>query len=41
MEMENRLIKFTEDKVKKTKKNIVNMIDEVEELIPEIAEEVA
>ena len=41
MEMENRLIKFTEEKIKKTKKNIINIIDEVEESIPDIAEEVA
>ena len=41
MEMENRVIKFTEDKVKKTKKNLLNLIEDVEDSIPEVAEEVA
>jgi len=41
MEMENRVTKNFEDKIKKTKKNLLSLIDEIEESIPKTAEEIA
>jgi len=39
--MENRVIKHVDDAIKKTKKKLLDIIDEIEESIPEIAEEIA
>ena len=41
MEMENRVSKDFEEKIKKTKKRLTGIIEEVEDSIPIIAEEVA
>ena len=39
--MENKVTKDVDDKIKKTTKKLTSIIEEVEDLIPEIAEEVA
>jgi len=41
MEMENKVSKDFEAKIKKTKKSLTGIIEEVEDSIPIIAEEVA
>jgi len=39
--MENRVTKNLEDKIKKTKKNLMGIIEEIEDRIPTVAEEAA